>query len=168
MRIAGGLSGLALAVSAFACGSPPTDPAAGLPPEVRTFLRADESLIVRATSLVLEDRALGVTVFRVQHGEPHDCHSGCFYLTATGVRAGGRTGWVRGFGATPTAAVFPLAAEDSVRFTPRLLDELKVRDIYAFGDLAFALACAASTSVSVREKLLRENPTLPVPLYCPK
>ena len=168
MRRAGGLIGVALAATVFACTSAPTDPAAGLPPDVRAFLRSDQSLIVRSTNLVLEDRGLGVTVFRVQHGEPQDCSSGCFYLTATGVQAGGRTGWVRGFGATPTAAVFPVVSEDSLRFTPRLLDELKAIDRYAFSDLAFALACASNTSASIREKLLRENPTLPVPLYCPK
>lgn len=155
-------------VAVSACKPAPVDPVASLPVEVRSFLRVDPSLKVRAGTLVLDDPKAGLAVFRVQYGEPQDCPSGCFFLTATGVRAGGQTGWVRALGEPPTSAVFVLAARDSAYFTAAFLDQLKLRDLYAFSDLAFALACASSTSAVLREKLLRENPNFPVPLYCPK
>jgi hypothetical protein len=169
MRSIGGLVGLAIAGILLSCKSSPTDPVASMPDAIRAFLRADPSLVVRSTNLVLDDRTLDVAVFRVTYGEPQDCPSGCFYLDATGVRVGSRLGWTaQGVGSTPTPAVFVVAAEDSLRFTPRLLDDLKTADFYAFTELAFALACSPNTTVSLRTKILRENPNLAVPIYCPK
>lgn len=157
-----------VAASNSGCRDAPTDPVATLPVEIRAFLRTDSSLVVRSGALVLDDRRADVVVFRVAYGEPQDCQSGCFYAAAIGVRAGDRTGWMEGIGRPPTSAIFRLQPQDSSRFTPAFVDELKARDVNAFFAVAFALACSPNVTVSLRDKLLRENPSLPVPILCPK
>ena len=151
-----------------ACADGPTDPIAALPREIRSFLLSQPSLVVRSSEVVLADQPTDITVFRVTYGEPQDCFSGCFYLSAIGARVGSQTGWMPQIGPAPTPAVFRVEPKDSARFSAALLDELKARDLSAFSAVAFALACSANTAAAVREKLVRENPNLPVPLYCPK
>lgn len=118
-------------------------------------------------SVVFEDRLADITVFRV-YGEKQDCPSGCFYLYATGVLTGGRGGWIPQLGGTaPTATVFQVQPADSLRITEQVLRELKRRDIYAYSDVLFLMACSRNTVAALRDKLRQENPGLSL-LYCPR
>lgn len=156
-----------LASLVTACGIGPTNPLETLPGDVRAFLGADPTLGVRKSTRI-KLQSTEVALFRISYGEPLDCLSGCFYATAVVVRAGGRVGWVNYLTPPPNAAVFRVQPQDTTSFTPALLDELRRKDLSAYYDVAFVLACSPNTADALRERILRETPTLAPPVYCPK
>lgn len=161
------LRGIMVAVVAMAAGCSllPTDPLESLPSDVRAFLEADPTLGVRKGERI--DLANpNLSLFRITYGEPLDCPSGCFYATALVMRAPARIGWVRSIQPAPNARVFPVQPQDTATFTTATLKELRRADPSAHSAVTFMLACSPGIPDTMRERILRETPTISL-LYCP-
>lgn len=103
--------------------------------EVGQFLQAEPLPEIRSYQPVFAVGAEELNLFRVEYGEPQDCPSGCFFLSAWGMQYGERIGWLdvpldEGAPDTEGLQFFPLSSDDETLFRPSLLTQIENADPY--------------------------------------
>ena len=157
----------ALALLLCACDAAHATGSSDVLPELEAFAARDSVPQVRRVSIAIRDDETGTVVFVVQSGAPQECPAGCFYATATGVRTGGRIGWLNdGTARAPTRSVFRVQPGDMPLFNSAFLSRLRSDNPYAYEDVTLALACAPSTPAALRERLRAQSPVRPYPYMC--
>lgn len=146
------ISFVSVVLVAAACAAATEPVTRSLSPEVAAFVSTLPKL--RSVSMVFDVPENGLALFKAEYGDPQDCPSGCFFLTAWGLKYADQIGWIEG--APSTEKRYDVKSTDQFLFDESLWD--RIQKEWIGGGFRVMLACDTDTPTPALERLAARLP----------